>query len=86
MAMIWGMFVIALVLAILSARNIWRRSIGRPVVTWTGVIVPWQLDVAFLWLGVIGTASVAPGLFFGQPHWLIDHVWWLLAQITGNTV
>jgi hypothetical protein len=46
--------------------------------------VPWQFDAMFLFLGLMGVVSSVPGLFFSQPHWAIDHVWWLISKIAGN--
>jgi hypothetical protein len=86
MAYVWGLFAISVLLTILAARNIWRRATSRPVVNEAGTNAPWQLDAGYLFLGLVGTISSVPGLLFGQPTWLIDHVWGAIARATGNAV
>ena len=77
--MVWAMFIASVLLVVGTAWNLWRRARGQSVVDAVDKPVPWQWDAMLMFLGAIGVISTVPGLFFGQPHWAIDHVWKLFS-------
>jgi hypothetical protein len=83
MVIIWIMFFASVVLVAACLWRFWRRARGLAIVVAERTI-PWQIDAAFMFFGVVGAVSCIPGLFFGQPTWAIDHVWWLIAKVAGN--
>jgi len=86
MWLIWFTFVSSLALVLWATWNSWRRARGREIVDFVKRPVRWQFDAMLIFLGVIGVVSCVPGLFFEQPHWAIDHVWWIIGKVTGNAV
>ena len=48
-----------------------RSPIGR-----SGEPLPWWVWATFLGVGVLGITASAPGLFFGEPRWLTDKIFW----------
>ena len=84
MALIWIAFITSAVLVAGAAWQVWRRANGGKVADFAGRPLPWQWDAMALFLGAIGVVSTVPGLFFGQPHWAIDHVWRVISKISGN--
>lgn len=83
-AIIWVFFVASVTLVFGVLWKFWRRSRGQRIVDFGGRPIPWQLDAVFQMFGAIGVASTVPGLFFDQPHWLIDHVWRVIGKIAGE--
>ena len=49
---------------------------GHPPVSRNGEPLPWWVWATFLGVGVLGVTASAPGLFFGEPHWLTDKIFW----------
>ena len=49
---------------------------GQPQVSRNGEPLPWWVSATFLGVGVLGITASAPGLFFDQPHWLTDKIFW----------
>ena len=84
--MVWTIFIASVLLMVMTAWNLWRRARGRNVVDAANKPLPWQWDAMFIAFGAIGVISTVPGLFFGQPHWAIDHVWKLFSARSGNAV
>ena len=66
--------------------HFWRRGTGSNVLDASGNALPLYVDATFAAVALIGIVSTAPGLFFDEPHWAIDHVWRLIARMSGNAV
>ena len=81
MWLVWTAFITSTVLVIGTAWHFWRRARGLAVVDDAKQQTPWQLDAAFMFLGIIGVVSTVPGLFFGEPNWAIDRVYWLISKV-----
>ena len=86
MWLVWLTFFASVILVIAAVWHFWRRAQGRDILDFVKRPVPWQFDAMFLLIGAVGVISCVPGLFFGQPHWAIDHVWWLISKVSGNAV
>ena len=84
MWLVWFAFVVSVALIGGGLWNVSRRARGAAVVDFVKRPVPWQFDAAFLFLGLVGVVSSAPGLFLGEPNWAIDHVSWLISKVAGN--
>ncbi len=81
MEQVWIIFVSSGLLLAIGLRNFWRRRNDQVVLDFKKQPVPWQFDAMGLFLGVIGLVSTVPGLFFDQPHWAMDHVWYLVSKL-----
>lgn len=56
---------------------------GRPELDPKGNPLPWWVWATFTGVGVLGAVAAGPGLFFDQPHWLIDKVFWVVEKLVG---
>jgi hypothetical protein len=83
MALVWIAFIASALLIGGSAWHLVRRARGAVMVDAAKKPFPWQWDPIFLFVGALGVLSTVPGLFFGQPHWAIDHVWWLISRVVA---
>ena len=62
----------------------WARLIrGRPELDPHGKPLPWWTWATFAGVGILGLASAAPGLFFEQPYWLTDKIYWVVEALIG---
>ena len=86
MEQVWLVFILSVLMIGGAAWHLLRRARGATVLDAAQKPLPWQLDAMFLFVGTIGVLSTVPGLFFGQPHWAIDHVWRLISKVVGNAV
>ena len=82
--LIWSILVASIGLLVGVVRSMWLRSRGSNVAAWYGVTFPWWTDATFAFVAIIGIISTVPGLFFGEPHWAIDHVYRAVSVLLGN--
>ena len=67
------------ILLIAMAAYYWVRLFrGRPKLDPKGNPLPWWVWATFAGVGVLGAVASAPGLFFDQPHWFIDKIYWVV--------
>jgi hypothetical protein len=81
---VWMLFGIGVALVVIAMYALLVRGFGRRsklyLLYWNNP-TPWWVDATFGVLGGIIVVSAAPGLFFGQPHWAIDHVYHAISLI-----
>jgi hypothetical protein len=62
----------------------WVRLVrGRPELDPKGNPLPWWVWATFIGFGVLGMVASAPGLFFEQPYWLTDKIYWVVEKFVG---
>jgi len=83
MWLLWFMFALSRAIVVVVAWNFWRRAHGLPVKDFSHKSIPWWVDVLFLFTGLVGVVSTVPGVFFGQPHWALDHLLRLLGKASN---
>ena len=81
---IWFLFAVGVAIVLMCAYSLALRMSGRPSPIYRGDPPPWWFDAVFALVGGIVIISAAPGLFFGQPSWAIDHVYRAISVILGN--
>ena len=62
----------------------WVRLLrGRPQLAGNGEPLPWWAWATIVSFGSLGVAASAPGLFFDQPHWFDDKIFWVVERLLG---
>jgi hypothetical protein len=65
---IWALFIGCTLLIGVVAWHFWDRAHGRQVLDLYENPIPWQYDLQFLVLAIIGVMSTAPWLFLDRPR------------------
>ena len=85
--MVWFLFGAGIVLVLVSAYALVVRCFGRRSETyllyWNNP-APWWVEATVGAVGALVIVSAAPGLFFGQPHWAVDHLYRAISLIIGG--
>jgi hypothetical protein len=81
---IWLLFGLGCALIGLTLYSLVFRAIGRPAWIYRDAQPPWWFDATLTGVGAILVISAAPGLFFGQPTWAIDHVYRAISVVLGS--
>jgi hypothetical protein len=73
------MFVVAILLVGVAAWDLCLMARGRKpkVLALAQGETPWWVVAIFGFLGFCCVVGTVPGLFFNEPHWLIDHIFGL---------
>ncbi len=81
---IWFLLAVGIAIVLFCAYSLAVRMSGKPSPIYRCTAPPWWFDAVFALVGGIIIISAAPGLFFGQPSWAIDHVYRAISLILGD--
>jgi hypothetical protein len=84
---VWLLFGAGVALVLFAAYALLVRCFGRQsqlyLLYWNSP-TPWWVEATLGVFGGLVAISAAPGLFFGEPHWAIDHVYRAVSFIIGG--
>ena len=78
---LWGFFIVCTLLLGVTVWHFWQRAHGEPIVGLFDNPIPWHYDLTFLAFALIGVICTVPGLFFGQPRWAAEQLYWFITRV-----
>lgn len=67
----------------MSIYYLFKAAKGKPALDPRGQPLPWWVWGIFLFVGVLGLAATGPGIYFNNPLWLTDKIFWLVGKLIG---